>query len=151
MHPFSLQVVIDCTSPHELADWWAETLGWQVEPQDESFIRKMIAKGFASEDETTVHCGALVWKSATAVRPVEPTGAAQPRLLFQHVPETKSVKNRVHLDLRPDRTGEDGFDSAAYRQWLLDRGATVVGGGQQGSHRWVTMSDPEGNEFCIDE
>src|ERR1700761_9575074 len=45
---YEFQVVFDCQRPHELADWWAETMGWQVEPQDESFIKEMIAQGHAS-------------------------------------------------------------------------------------------------------
>ena len=64
------------------------------------------------------------------------------------MPEPKSTKNRVHLDLRHDR--ESDFDLAAFRQSLVDRGATEIGGGQQGPHQWITMADPEGNEFCLD-
>ena len=147
MTSLSVQVVVDCTSPHTLADWWAETLGWQVEPQDEAFIRSMIDKGFATDAETTTHNGALVWANASAVRPEAPTGSGQPRLLFQQVPEAKSGKNRMHLDLR---VADDGVDLAMFRESLIARGATEVGGGQQGPHRWVTMADPEGNEFCVD-
>ncbi len=66
-----------------------------------------------------------------------------PRVLFQAVPEPKTVKNRVHLDLR----GED--DPAALRERLIERGATALHDGRQGPHTWVTMSDPEGNEFCV--
>lgn len=145
--PVSIQVVVDCTAPRPLADWWAETLGWEVEPQDEAFIRSMIDKGFATEAETITHAGSLVWKTATAVRPASPTGSGQPRLLFQQVPEAKAGKNRLHLDLR---LRDDGIDLAAFRESLLERGATEVGGGQQGPHQWVTMADPEGNEFCVD-
>ena len=47
---FDFQVAIDCAAPHELADWWAEALGWQVEPQDEAFIRRMVERGAASEE-----------------------------------------------------------------------------------------------------
>lgn len=148
VEPFSLQVVVDCERPHHLADWWAETLGWQVEPQDESFIRSMIDKGFATESETTVHNGSLVWASATAISPASTSGAGQPRLLFQHVPEPKSVKNRVHLDLRPAPAQD--IDLETYREGLIDRGATEIGGGRQGPHEWVTFADPEGNEFCVD-
>lgn len=148
MQPFSLQVVIDCASPHELADWWAETLGWEVEPQDESFIRSMIDQGFATEADTIVHNGSLVWASGAAIGPASTTGAGQPRVLFQQVPETKTVKNRVHLDLRPDP--DDTVDFAAFHQRLVERGATEVGRGQQGPHQWITFADPEGNEFCID-
>ena len=59
---FDFQVAIDCSSPHELADWWAEALGWQVEAQDEAFIRRMVDEGHASEEQTTRHRGALVWR-----------------------------------------------------------------------------------------
>ena len=99
MVALSVQVVIDCVQPHPLADWWAETLGWNVEPQDESFIRSMIDKGFASEADTIMHNGSMVWASATAVRPEGEAGSGQPRILFQQVPEAKTAKNRIHLDL----------------------------------------------------
>jgi len=97
-----VQVTIDCERPHELADWWAETLRWEVEPQDESFIRSMIEQGLAIDDDTATHRGALVWKTATAIRPSDATDG--PRMLFQWVPEAKSVKNRIHHDLRPGAT-----------------------------------------------
>ena len=148
MVPLSIQIVIDCAHPHPLADWWAETLGWSVEPQDESFIRSMIDKGFATEAETISHNGSLVWASATAVRPAGEAASGQPRILFQQVPEPKTAKNRIHVDLRHDRDSD--FDLVAFRESLLERGATEVGGGQQGPHQWVTMADPEGNEFCVD-
>lgn len=141
----SIQVVIDCVEPHVLADWWAETLHWQVEPQDESFIRSMIDQGFATDADTTVHNGELRWASAGAIGPAS-SGSGQPRLLFQQVPEPKTVKNRMHLDVRP----VDNTDLAAFRQSLVDRGAIEIGGGQQGPHQWVTYADPEGNEFCVD-
>jgi len=115
----SVQIVIDSEKPHELADWWAETLGWQVEPQDATFIQSMIDKGLVTEADTIVHNGSLVFASATAVRPDEPKGSGQPRLLFQQVPETKTVKNRIHLDLRHDRDSD--FDLAAFRASLIER------------------------------
>ena len=62
MTGFAVQVVVDCDDPHMLADWWAETLRWTVEPQDESFIRSMIDQGHATEAETRLHKGALVWR-----------------------------------------------------------------------------------------
>ena len=144
---YAVQVVVDCASPHELADWWAETLAWEVEPQDESFIRSMIEQGFATEDETITHRGALVWASGCAIRPVGEPGPGQPRILFQQVPEPKTVKNRIHLDLRPGPPGE--VDLEPIRQRLVERGAVEIGRGQQGPHTWVTYADPEGNEFCV--
>jgi hypothetical protein len=62
------------------------------------------------------------------------------------VPEAKTAKNRVHLDLRP----HPDEDLAAIRQSLTARGAVEIGEGQQGPHRWITLADPEGNEFCLD-
>jgi Glyoxalase-like domain len=135
------QVTIDCSDPHGLADWWAETLGWQVEPQDEAFIRRMIDAGHASEADTTTHRGALVWKEGAAITSPDP---GRPRVLFQLVPEAKSVKNRVHLDLR---VGEEHQEAEVTR--LVSRGATELSRGSQGPHRWVVLADPEGNEFCV--
>lgn len=140
----SVQVTVDCADPHVLADWWAETLGWQVEPQDEAFIRSMIDQGFATEAETRVYGGRLVWRTGAAINP-PPEHGQQLRLLFQEVPEAKSVKNRVHLDLRVP----EGEDVEAVRTRLLERGATRLHEGRQGPHSWVTMTDPEGNEFCV--
>lgn len=143
--PFSLQVVFDATSPHVLADWWAEALGWQVEPQDESFINKMIDEGFATEADTVIHNGTKRWATGCAV--IAEPGPGRPRLLFQQVPEPKSVKNRIHLDLRPGTQDPDELD--AIRSQLFDMGATQVGRGQQGNHQWIIFADPEGNEFCL--
>src|SRR5215472_11013719 len=98
---FDFQIAVDSATPHELADWWAETLGWVLEPTDEAFIRRMIAEGYASEDETITHNGALAWRDGAAIRhPDVPTGLVRPRILFQFVPEPKTVKNRWHIDIR---------------------------------------------------
>ena len=137
----TFQVTIDSAAPHPLADWWADALGWEREPTDEAFIRSMVEQGFARESDTMRHGGELVWVEGAAIR--HPTGGA-PRVLFQLVPDAKTVKNRVHLDVR---VGPE--DVAAEVARLTARGATVLHEGQQGPHRWVTMADPEGNEFCV--
>lgn len=134
------QVVVDCREPHVLADWWAETLGWDVEPQDAAFIRSMVEKGFATEAETTTHRGNLVWATGSAINP--PAGSTAPRVLFQHAAEEKAGKNRLHLDLR------GSSDVEALRTSLEARGATRLWEASQGPHAWVTWADPEGNEFC---
>ena len=139
-----MQVVVDSADPHALADWWAETLGWDVEPQDEGFIRSMIEQGHATEADTVRHRGALVWRTGAAILPPADAAGSPGRVLFQLVPEAKSVKNRLHFDLR---LGDD--DPEAVRARLIERGATVIGGGSEGPHTWVTLSDPEGNEFCV--
>ncbi len=140
---YDFQVVLDAADPHGLADWWAETLGWQVEPSDEDFIRRMVAEGHAGEADTTVHNGTLVWREGQAIR--HPEGLERsPRVLFQLVPEDKTVKNRMHLDVR---TG--GGDVAGVVAGLTARGAKFLHEGRQGPHTWTTMTDPEGNEFCV--
>jgi len=142
---YEFQVTQDSADPHKMADWWAETMGWQVEPSDEAFIRKMIAEGYASESDTRVHNGSLVWAEGAAIR--HPDGLQRaPRVLFQRVPEPKTVKNRMHLDLR---IGADDVEAAVDR--LVARGATFLHRGQQGPSSWVTLTDPEGNEFCVSQ
>ncbi|BCW79967.1 MULTISPECIES: VOC family protein [Micrococcaceae] len=142
----NIQIVVDCASPHELADWWAETLQWAVEPQDAGFIRSMIEQGYATENQTTTHRGNLVWKDGAAIRPPEEIEAKDPqrRILFQTAPEGKTVKNRVHWDVRLD-----GRDKDEVRRELEARGASFLWSARQGPHSWHTMADPEGNEFCI--
>jgi len=142
--PYTVQVVVDCAGPHPLADWWAEALGWEVEEQDEGFIRSMVDQGFATEADTTRHKGALVWASGAAIRHPEGLERA-PRILFQRVPEPKTVKNRVHLDLRSTAQPD-----LAERERLLALGATEIGGGTEGPRvAWVVLQDPEGNELCL--
>ncbi len=140
----NFQVTVDASGPHVLADWWAETLGWQVEPSDEHFIRDMVAQGYATEEDTTRHRGTLVWRTGAAIRHPDPDAGPGARILFQLVPEAKTVKNRVHLDVRP---GAEGTDAVVQR--LTARGATVLHHGRQGPSSWTTMADPEGNEFCV--
>src|SRR3954470_2456214 len=95
------QVTVDSRDPHRQAEWWAETLGWNVEPQDEAFIRQMVEAGHATEADTTHYNGKLVWAvGAAIVRPGAGATAEYPRVLFQRVPESKTVKNRMHLDVR---------------------------------------------------
>ena len=141
----NIQVVVDCKKPHELADWWAETLEWNVEPQDEAFIRSMIEQGYATEDQTITHNGKLVWAEGCAIVPAEDTDPKTGRrILFQTDPNEKSVKNRVHWDVRLD-----GRDKDDVRKQLEARGAKHLWTANQGPHEWHTMADPEGNEFCI--
>jgi Glyoxalase-like domain len=138
---FEFQVVVDCAHPHELADWWAEALGWQVEAQDEAFIRRMVDIGAAAESDTTRHRGTLVWRVGAALTSPDP---GRPRVLFQSVPEPKTVKNRLHLDVR---VGPDRREAEIGR--LVRLGATELWRGRQGPSEWATLADPEGNEFCV--
>lgn len=99
---------------------------------------------------------AQFWQSALAWRRTHeesdevvlqpPAGSAEdgvsPDLLFLRVPETKAVKNRLHIDLRP-------LDQAAEVARLESLGARRVSVGQGEEVTWVVLADPEGNEFCV--
>jgi hypothetical protein len=61
---YDFQVTVDAGQPHILADWWADALGWEVEPTDAEFIRRMISEGYATEGDTTTHNGALAGRLA---------------------------------------------------------------------------------------
>jgi Glyoxalase-like domain len=139
------QLVIDCADPHVLADWWADALGWEVEQGDEDFIRTMVKQGHATEDDTTMHNGRLVWKTGAAINHPAGRDGGRPRILFQQVPEPKTVKNRIHIDLRPASA-----DPEKQIADLIAKGATELWRGQEGPvHTWATLADPEGNEFCV--
>jgi predicted enzyme related to lactoylglutathione lyase len=75
---------------------------------------------------------------------VLPLSDGMPRLYFQTVPEQKRVKNRVHLDVSPE-----GDDKQAEQARLLGLGAAVAAD-QPADVGWIVMTDPEGNEFCLD-
>lgn len=112
------QLSIDAVDPRKLAEFWAHVLDWEVEPTD---------------DEEEIF-----------VEPKEGAGRGGlfPGLLFLKVPEPKTVKDRLHLDLRP----ADQDKEVARVQAL---GATRVDVGQGAEVPWVVLADPEGNEFCI--
>ena len=141
---YDFQVVVDAADPHAQADWWAETLGSTSQPSDEAFIRRMIAEGYATDSDTKMHNGQLVWTEGAAINAPDGTASGRPRVLFQLVPEAKAGKNRLHLDVR---VGEDQAEAELAR--LTSRGATFLHRGSQGPHTWVTLADPEGNEFCL--
>ncbi|MFF8274726.1 VOC family protein [Streptomyces lateritius] len=109
-------VTIDCSDPYTLAGFWASVLDAKVSDEDQP-----------GDDEALV----------------ETEGAG---LLFVQVPEKKSVKNRVHLDIQPqDRTRDEEVER------LLALGATLVGDHRNADGTgWLTLTDPEGNEFCVE-
>ena len=135
------QVCIDCADPHRLVRFWAEAMGYEIEDHSEG-IARIIEQGWAAEDETVVVDGRRAWRTAAACR--DTSGDGRPRLLFQVVPEAKTVKNRVHLDLH---VGPERRDAEVER--LIGLGAVRLGEGQQGPHSWVVLADPEGNELCV--
>ena len=96
--------------------------------------------------DTRTYRGRLVWATGQAInQPHAPAGSACPRILFQLVSESKTVKNRAHLDIHLT----PGVDLDTARDALLARGASFLHEATQGPFHWYTMADPEGNEFCI--
>jgi predicted enzyme related to lactoylglutathione lyase len=109
------EVVIDCADVDRVAAFWSQLLGWEVQTKE----------GYR-------------WMSATGG---PPDGGLI--LVFVPVPEPKTVKNRVHIDVNPR-----GCDQAEEVERLIALGARRVDIGQ-GDVPWVVLADPEGNEFCV--
>ncbi len=114
-----VNLVIDAADPARLARFWAAALGWEVTAEEPD--------------------AALVGPSGDG----DPDAGVLP-LLFLRVPEAKSGKNRVHLDL----ASESALDQAAQVERLLGLGAVPADIGQ-GDVPWEVLADPEGNEFCV--
>jgi Glyoxalase-like domain len=136
----SFQVAIDAADPHGLARFWAAVVDYDIEDHHD-LVRQVLDAGYATEDDTIELDGRLAWRTAAACRDRSGTG---PRLLFQFVPEPKTVKDRIHLDLH---FGPERRDAEVER--IIGLGATKLWDGSQGPNVWVTLADPEGNEFCV--
>lgn len=133
------QVTFDAADPARLARFWALALDYVVQPPPE---------GFASWEAWAESMGIPEehWNDMSAV--VDPDGA-RPRLLFQKVPEGKTAKNRVHIDVNVGAPDGDRSKVDAHVQKLARAGATVVADRDERGEHWVVMQDPEGNEFCV--
>jgi hypothetical protein len=131
---YGVQVTFDCADPARLGAFWASALGYVVQPPPE---------GFGSWPEFLASIGVpeSEWTTRNAI--VDPDGKG-PRLFFQRVPEPKSAKNRVHLDVNVGRA-----NVAAEVERLTGEGATVVRTFDDGGEHWVVLQDPEGNELCL--
>ncbi len=110
-------VSVDCLEPARLAEFWRDALGWRI---------------------TSIEPDEVVLEPPEG----SPEEGVVPDVLFLRVPETKSVKNRLHFDLRPDVQEVEVTR-------LLQLGATLVDVGQSSDCTWVVLADPEGNEFCV--
>lgn len=143
------KLVIDSTNAATLADFWAAALEYEVEDPS-ALIERLQAAGQVGAEAVVEHRGHKNFRGYAAIRhPEDPfdrtSGVGQGRrLLFQDVPEGKSGKNRLHIDVH---SGPGGLDELVAR--LEELGATRVREFDNGpaGHWWV-MLDPEGNEFC---
>jgi len=142
----TVQITFDAADPGALAAFWGEVLGYVQQPPPEGFDSWQDAlAAFGVPEE--------LWNSRAAL--IDPDGAG-PRLFIQQVPEGKSAKNRVHLDLRtaPNLVGEERMATLeAECDRLVALGGTKlyrVEPDPPMENGFITMADPEGNEFCLD-
>ncbi|MBO0826306.1 MAG: VOC family protein [Streptosporangiales bacterium] len=116
------ELAIDCADPHGLARFWCSVLDYEVLDEDDALVT--IGSPAVPEGRNRV-------------------GPVPAALTFARVPEGKTVKNRLHLDVNPtDREQDEEV------RRLLDLGARHADVGQ-GDESWVVLADPEGNEFCV--
>lgn len=108
------EVVMDCGDPCALATFWSEALGYELTECDDD------------------------------IASIEDPSGTGPSILFQRVPEAKSVKNRVHFDLN---VGGGDLEIAVAQ--LVSLGARKVDDREGIDRWWVVLADPEGNEFCV--
>ena len=137
-----VQVSFDASDPARLGAFWAELLGYVEQPPPE---------GFGSWPEALTALGVPEDQRDSAYAIVDPAGAG-PRLFFQRVPEAKTAKNRVHLDVNvgAGRRPTNGRLTSAPRP----SGRSLSGPhrsrvAEQRGEFWVVLQDPDGNEFCL--
>ncbi len=139
----SAQVTFDAASPRALAEFWAIALEYEMDPPPPPFgswPEALEAWGLPADSD-----------DANAIS--DPAGTG-PRLYFQRVPEGKVAKNRVHLDIGVGRGIESPDERwsavTTHVERLVAAGAAVVEERRNdfGDH-WMVLTDPEGNEFCV--
>jgi hypothetical protein len=139
-----VQVVIDCADPARLSEFWASALGYKLQdppPGFDSWEALLRARGIPESE----------WNSASAL--VDPDGKG-PRFFFQRVPEPKTVKNRMHVDLDVANGATTPLEQRKARAHeesarLQTLGAKQLWINEEWSGYSIVMADPEGNEFCL--
>ncbi|NKY59945.1 VOC family protein [Nocardia flavorosea] len=136
------QVVIDCHDPDRMAAFWSAALGYRVDPVPDGYDNWMeyqIGQGYAENERV---------RFAAVHNPQGPE-----RLCFLGVPESKTVKNRLHLDIQatlPDDSPARNIERVDTLVAELRRlGGTAQRTGRERGQYFVTMTDVEGNEFCV--
>ena len=135
-----IQVAFDAADPHAQARFWASALRYEVEDHS-SIVAQLLSTGRLPESEVIEVDGRRAFRDVAACSDPDASG---PRLFFQRVPEHKTVKNRVHLDLQ---VGPEA--SAAEVDRLIELGATVAWTTTDRGPVNTTLRDPEGNELCV--
>lgn len=135
-----VQVVFDAADPHALARFWAKALRYQQEDHS-GVVDQLLQGGRLREDDDVEVEGRRAFRDVAAC--TDPDGSG-PRLLLQRVPEPKTAKNRVHLDLQ---VGAQAAPAEVER--LVALGASVVWTTSDRGPITTTLRDPEGNELCV--
>jgi hypothetical protein len=130
----AIQITVDAAGPRRLAEFWCEVLGYVEQPPP---------PGFDSWEAALDAFGIDRSDPDRAFAIVDPDGVG-PRVFFLKVPEGKTAKNRMHLDVRVDPSELHSRASE-----LVALGATHVAEFDEPEGHWITMLDPEGNEFCL--
>jgi len=114
-------IVLDCRHAAALAQFWEAALGWQIRPYDEAEIARLAAQGLTPATDPSVAID-------------QPDGSLV--LLLMEVPEPKTTKNRMHLEIR--------LRDDMHLHELVELGAIILAEHEN----WLVLADPEGNEFC---
>lgn len=138
-----VQVTFDAHDPRRLAAFWGEALGYVEQPPP---------PGFGTWEEFARHINLPQQRWNDFAGLVDPDGVG-PRLFFQRVPEGKTAKNRVHLDLNVGAAVSDPEQRRPVvrqrSEQLVDAGGSVLREVDEPGGWCVVMADPEGNEFCV--
>ena len=130
-------ITIDCADPRTQAEFWSAALGWEIESVE-------VWDAEISRGEKVVQSRES-WSNIISAAPNAPK-----RINFAKVPEGKTVKNRLHFDLKVDDLDTEVSRLVGLGASIVERRARAVDGRiDQGQDGWLVMKDPEGNEFCI--
>lgn len=148
------QVTFDAHDPRALSSFWRDALGY-VHPAPPGVELPEGADPMAAWDDFLERVGVPVDQRNSSSAVEDPDGLG-PRVFFQQVPEDKVAKNRLHLDVRaaPGLQGDERMAALeAEHDRLVALGAKRVRRHEPEpplSHGFIVMTDPEGNEFCLD-
>ena len=134
------QVTFDTAEPHAQAAFWAQVLRIEVEDHS-TLVDRLVDEGLMPAEDRVPVDGRSAFRDVAACS--DPAGL-EPRLYFQWVPEPKTAKNRVHLDVHVDPDRKE--DEVAR---LVALGAALIGVHSDRGPATYVLRDPEGNEFCL--